>query len=259
MKRGKNNITKKAGIAAGGIMAVIVVFYIIGTIYYNGHIFPRTKLSEVNLSNCTGDEVEKKLNALLDDYVLSVKGREQLDIQIHSKDVGLKYELNGFGDNLIEEQNPFLWVGNLFYSTELDNRFDITYDSGMLGEYVDSLECMQKENIVKPVDAYMSEYEKGKGYSIVPEVFGNEIDRDKFESVVDSALKNIEETVDIEEKGCYIEPQVRSDTKELVDKVSYFNSFVKAKITYTFGNEQVVLDGDTIYDWLIFKDRKSVV
>ncbi len=258
MKRGKNNITKKAGIAAGGIMAVIVVFYIIGTIYYNGHIFPRTKLSEVNLSNCTGDEVEKKLNALLDDYVLSVKGREQLDIQIHSKDVGLKYELNGFGDNLIEEQNPFLWVGNLFYSTELDNRFDITYDSGMLGEYVDSLECMQKENIVKPVDAYMSEYEKGKGYSIVPEVFGNEIDRDKFESVVDSALKNIEETVDIEEKGCYIEPQVRSDTKELVDKVSYFNSFVKAKITYTFGNEQVVLDGDTIYDWLIFKKNGKI-
>ena len=40
---------------------------------------------------------------------------------------------------------------------------------------------MQKENIVKPVDAYMSEYEKGKGYSIVPEVFGNEIDRDKLQ------------------------------------------------------------------------------
>lgn len=258
MKRGKTGISKKAGIAVGGIVAVLVILYIAGTIYYNGHIFPGTKLSEVNLSNCTGDAVEKKLNALLDDYVLSVKGRENLDIQIRSQDVGLKYELNGFGDNLIEEQNPFLWVGHLFYSTELDNRFDITYDSGLFGEYIDSLECMQKENIVKPSDAYMSEYEKGKGYSIVPEVIGNEIDRKKFESVVDGALKNIEETVDIEEKGCYTEPEVRSDTKELVDKVSYFNSFVSARITYTFGTEQVVLDGDTIYDWLIFKKNGKI-
>lgn len=258
MKRGKSKALRIAGIALGGIAVIFVILYIIGAIYYNSHIFPKTALSEVDLSNCTAEEVENRLNALLDDYVLTVTGRDNLDIKICSKDVSLKYELNGFGENLIEEQNPFMWVGHLFSTTVLNDKFDITYDSGLFGEYVDTLECMQQENVIKPADAYMSGYEQGKGYSIIPEVAGNEIDREKFEGVVDSALKNIEETVNIEEKGCYVEPQVRSDAQELVEKVSYYNSFVSARITYTFGEDQIILDGDKIYEWLIFKKNGKI-
>ena len=250
--------SKRIWCITGIVAASLILIYIIGTIFYASHILPRTKLGELSIANCSAKSVEKKLNTLLDNYTLTITGREGLEETISKNDVGLKYDIRDFGKKLIEKQSAFAWITHLFSPEIRDDKFEITYDSDMLNNLVDSLSCMQTKNIVKPVDAYMTEYQQGVGYSIVPEIMGNEIDKELFISKIDFALKNMSDKIDINEDNCYVLPQVYANTPELVEKHDYYNKFVTAKITYTFGEDVIVLDGDKIYEWLIFKENGKI-
>ena len=46
------------------------------------------------------------------------------------------------------------------------------YDEDLLRDLVSNLTYFQEENMVEPVNAYISEYSKEKGYEIIPEVPG---------------------------------------------------------------------------------------
>jgi len=240
------------------IVSIFLLIYVAGTIFYASHILPGTKLGELSIANCSAQSVESKLNTLLDTYTLTITGREGLKEIIAKDDVNLKYDVKDFGKEVIDKQSAFAWVTHLFSSEIRDDKFEITYDENMLNNLIENFSCMKAENIINPVDACMTEYQSGVGFSIVPEIMGNEIDKEVFVQKIDYALKNIESNLNIDENNCYVLPKVYSDTPELVEKLNYYNKFVTSKITYTFDNDVIVLDGDTIYDWLIFKKNGKI-
>lgn len=251
-------IKKRILIILAGIVLGLCLVYIFGVIFYRSHVLPNTFISDVSLSNCSENGAEEKLNSILDDYTLTIKGRDKTEECIQSKDVDLRYELAGFGEKLLTEQNSFSWPLHLFKSVEVHEQFEVSFNKTKLEKCIDSMEMMQKDNIIKPVNAYISEYESGKGFSIVPEVMGNEIDRDKLVEALEQSLKEIAPEMILDENDCYINPKLYSDSEKLVKRVEKYNKYVSAKLTYTFGEDVVVLDGDTIYDWLTFKKNGGV-
>ena len=57
----------------------------------------------------------------------------------------------------------------------------------------------------------------------------------------------------------YKKADVTRDSAELQDIVNAYNNLAKANITYTFGNETVTLDGNTIKDWLQFDEKGQLL
>lgn len=253
-----SKVRKKIIIAAASVVGGLLLIYLCMVAYFNCHIFPGTRFGNVKLSGKSADGAEEELDGLLADYKLAITGRDGASEVINRDDIKLKYVLDGFGAKLIDAQNPFAWPAHLFRKSTIDEKFDVVYDADMLADKITSMKMTSEENMVEPVDAYIGDYESGVGFKIVGEVIGSKLDMEKFEAAVKDALTNVQSELDADKAGCYIDPQVYSDDKKLVKQEKRLNKYTDTRLTYTFGDDTVVLDGDTIYKWMDIKKNGKV-
>lgn len=114
-----------------------------------------------------------------------------------------------------------------------------------LEEQVSSLNCAKKENQIAPENAYVSF--SNSEFTIVPETEGSELNAKEAYQMISRAIDNEAADVDLgSNPKAYKEADVTRDSSELQNMVNMYNSLAKANITYTFGDETVTLDGNTI-------------
>ena len=61
---------------------------------------------------------------------------------------------------------------NAKFRVEMTN----SYDAAALTAKIDGLNCIRGESIAQTTDAHISAYEEGKPFTIVPEVYGNNVE-----------------------------------------------------------------------------------
>ena len=103
-----------------------------------------------------------------------------------------------------------------------------------------------------PTDAHL-EYKDGK-FQIAEEQLGNQLDIQKADRAIDTAIKEGLEQVSLEEQDCYIAPKVYKEDEKLKKECEDANKMLVAKITYDFGDRKEVVDSDEIADWITFGD-----
>ncbi|MDE7231506.1 MAG: L,D-transpeptidase/peptidoglycan binding protein, partial [Lachnospiraceae bacterium] len=124
------------------------------------------------------------------------------------------------------------------------------YEEAALEEKIDGLSGFQKEFVEEPTDAYIADYVPGNGFELVGENPGNRLNRNKTIEVIRAAVDGLEEQVNLEAAGCYEEPKVTAEDKGLQETYAKLQNYVTAVITYSFGTEREILDGDTVADWI---------
>ena len=114
-KRKKNkfdfsNLKKYIGIAIGIICIVLVAVYVNGAVYYTTHFYKGTHINGIDVSKLTADEVENAIK----NYELTIteRGKEKSASYIETlagKDIDMKVVSRESLDNLVKEQNQFVW------------------------------------------------------------------------------------------------------------------------------------------------------
>lgn len=252
------SVGKKLIIAIAVIAVVLLAAYFIIAIYFKSHVFPNTYIQNVSISWKSEDDIEKKINSMLDDYTLTLITREDETEIINCADVGLKYITDGYGNELISAQHVLTWPAHLFKKTVYTSEFDIEYDEKLFDDVINGLKCVQNMDVVQPEDAYIADYVSGEGYKIVPEVLGNVIDKDALKKTISDALTNMDKEVNLDEKKCYIEPEIYSTDESITEKAAYLNKFTDTRIVYTFGEDEVVVDGDVVHEWMNVSKKGKV-
>ena len=78
--------------------------------------------------------------------------------------------------------------------------------------------------------------------------------------MISEAISSDDAEVDLgSNPDAYVTADVTSDSADLQATVDAYNNFAKASITYTFGDETVTLDGNTIKDWLQFDEKGQLI
>ena len=80
----------------------------------------------------------------------------------------------------------------------------VFYQEELFEQKFQNLKCLQDN--VQPVDASIED--TGNEFAIVPETEGNLVDQEKLRETVIKALTTGDPVADLEEDGCYINPQV---------------------------------------------------
>ena len=111
----------------------------------------------------------------------------------------------------------------------------------------------------KPVDASCSGYSAADGYTLVPADYGTTIDETALKNAVAEAVEGLEDTLDLEKSGCYVDPAVGDDDKDLLAVIDELNQYVASTVTYDFGDQKEVVDGSTISEWLSVLDGELEV
>ena len=229
MKTARRNVLLFLLLAAAAV-------YVGGVFYYHSHFLRGTVIDQIDVSNMTVQELTEQVQ----NYSLQITERQSdgapLEETIAGKDISLEYSSAEPLDEILRQQNKWLWflaAGETHETEEL-----LTYDNTALETQVCQLNGLQDDSAVSPVDASISEYTPENGFQIIAETRGNELDYEQTLEAVSAAVESLTEQIDLEQEGCYHEPQVTSDDEQLQAALEKAQKYTAGTITYTFGENK---------------------
>ncbi len=233
---------------AGLLLTLLALYYMIGR-YYQDHFFNHTVINGVDTSNLSIRKAEAAIDQQVKEYQLTVLGRDGVTDTIYGDKINLHTEYEGGLEDLLNQQNGFLWPKYLFQSQNLRIGTMLAYDASLLQAYFGLFECLKEENNIPPANAFISEYGEG-GYTILPENPGSLVRKDKLYEAIVKAILTMEPKLSIEEADCYEMAQLNASAPELGAALDAMNQMVGTRITYQFGDTMEILDGSRINEWL---------
>ncbi|MCD7746290.1 MAG: L,D-transpeptidase/peptidoglycan binding protein [Lachnospiraceae bacterium] len=222
----------------------------------SGLFFDETTINGYDVSDMTCREVLQMLEENYTSAVLTITEGDETALALTLEEMGYTIdEVNLLADiqSCMREQNVGLLLslsqGNTF---EVQVSFD--YDEDVFQSAVSSSNFAAAR--VLSTDATL-EYD-GTEYYIEPEVYGTELDDADLQVMVkdyvDNQLATNEPMADARiavPESFYYVPAITQDDLDINSLKDIYNSYCKAVITLTFGEEEIVLDWSTIQDWLI--------
>ena len=244
----KDKKDKKILISAGIVVASLLAIYLIMTAYFNSHFFFRTYINGVSVTGKSNKSAQEIMAQKASDYVLTINERDDKTEELIGTDISLNYNFSNSINELLDNQNPFLWVKYIFKNNEYTITDGISYDDVLLKQVLGNLQCLNEENMKDPVNAYINYTDNG--YEIVKEDEGNRVKYDEFYSKVLTHIDNINNVLDLDKEGCYEEPKYTSETDVVVKAKNTANKYMEAKIIYNISGEEIVIDSSLINTWI---------
>lgn len=237
-------------VAAGGV-------YVGMSQKYKTRFFPNTQINGVDASGKTAAEVQELIAEGVNGYTLTIDERNNQTETIAGTDIKLHAEFDGSLEKMVAAQNPFAWLWHM-KQEEYTIGTMVAYDDAALESQIRNLSCLDPEKAVEPVNAKISEYVSGQGYSIEPEQEGTAVEAEKLTQAVTEAIENLQDHLSLEEADVYKKPTVLKDDASLAEQLDKMNKYAKMSVTYQFGDSTETLNGDQIHAWLIANADGSV-
>lgn len=257
-KQPRSRKKKPFPVKAVAIAAAVVIVGAGGGIGYYGYqaqqyktvFFPNTVINGMDVSKKTVDQVKEMIASGIQGYSLTLKERGGDTEEIFGAEIDLKSEFDGSLENYLAAQEPMKWFSHRSKKTEYEIPTMIAYDETKLSEKIDELVCLREDYAKAPENAYMSEYQSGSGFSIIPEDQGNLLKKDVLTEGITHAIDNLSKELDLEELDAYEKPEITSDHEGLKALTDKLNRYVNMTVTYQFGDSRETLGGDVISQWI---------
>lgn len=256
LKNKKINKNNKGLFYLYTVVSCLIVIYLIMTIFFSSHFFFRTSINGIDVSGKSNKTVQSLMAAKASQYSLTIKERNNITENINGTDISLKYDFTDGINDILENQNPFLWIKSIFKNYKNTIVDGISYDEALLKQIIGNLNCFNEENINDPVNAYIN-YTDNE-YEIVKEDIGNRIKFDDFYSKVLEHIQNINKELDLEKEECYENPKYTSETKAVIEAKKTANKYIKAKITYNVNGNEEIINSSMISSWINIDEEFNV-
>ena len=243
-------------VAAAALIAALV--YLQMGRQYEKVFFPNTTINGMDASRKSIEEVKRSIASGIEGYMLSIRERGGNTEEIKGKDIGLESVFDGSLEKILENQKTYEWLKHVKTPQEFDIGTMIQYDKDKFQSAVAGLSCFKDEIVEKPENAGISDYVSGQGYTIVAAKEGNQLEPEVVGAGLSEAVMGLKPEVSLEELGAYVKPQIPSDNPRLMEQVQALNKYANVTITYKFGDEKKVLNGDTISRWIGIGEDGSV-
>ena len=249
-------------------LIILLGFIIVGGIYLkrmqvSPSLYKQTKFNGFDVSGMTLDQVQIAMGETLGrQLIVQEDGRPVLSGAMW--DFGISLDMEGLmkcleNEVARERSNLHTEIENLLNPTILNLKIPYTIDEDAFISRIvpDAL----KVERVASQDASLKFDKQTQEYTIVPEVYGNEI---TAEAMQEAVRKGIEEffSSSFASKDCivdlptetYQQPKVKSDDPTLAYTMQVYNQFCRTKVCYTFGSSQEVVGWKLIRSWLQIGD-----
>ena len=237
------------------LIGLIVLFYLLISLYFINHFFLNTVINGVNVSLKAHDDIDDLFKNYTNEYeLLLIERKDQKEI-IRGKDIGLRYNARNSVSKIYHNQKSMKWISSLFKEQKyvMNNLF--IYNKSKLKNKVNDLNCLNK-GITEPRNVSFK-YSNGS-YEMIKEVYGNKVNKDKLIEALEIAILKGETKCDLDKNFCYENPKYTLDSDKAIKTVNCLNKYVNSNITYLFGSEKEIVDGNIISRWLIVDDNLEV-
>lgn len=216
-----------------------------------------TIINGVPVSGMTTADAEAYIEGYFNGgYTLEIEDTEGVREAITDTSIGYTVDVTGDLEAILKEEND----GGRVSGPGVEHRYtvdaELKYDEAALRALLENMAFVK--NASPTSDAYITPYEEGKAFSIVPEVQGTEIDMDKLMAAVKDALNSQTRLLKVENLDCYKTIQVTADNADLNQMCANLNRYKDINITYVFGDQQEILPGLEAVKWIDGVSRSTV-
>lgn len=238
------------------LIASILLIYSIISLYFTKHFFFNTVINGVDVSLKAHKDADALIKSYIKDYKLQLIERNGEIEEITGKDIVMHHNEKNSISNIYSKQNSFKWIVSLLKDEKycLDDLY--IYNKDSLENKINELNCLNKE-IIEPQNVSFK-YLNGS-YKVIKEVYGNKINKDKLNESIEISILKGERKLDLNENLCYENPKYTVSSDKTFETKSLLDKFVSAKITYIFGSESEILDGNIINEWLSVDENLEVI
>lgn len=233
----------------GMILLILSLLYCLAAAYFSVHYMPGTYINNELCFNKTVKEMQKKEAEGPNGYSLTVYGRGDVSDLIFAVDIGLKPQFQGEYEAILKEQKGMLWPFYIGKENHYSTNVVVDYSGEYLNQLIDHLAFFDAKNIIPPENAYLSVNAGENGYEIIPEQDGCVPIREQIHREVQAALDAHLTEVTLSD-ACYEKAEITSENEDLIRERDNLNEYCMVNITYEFGEDKVVVDGNRIKDWL---------
>ncbi len=228
------------------LIVLAVAAYLLLATYFKTHFYPNTTVNGTDYSLKTAEYVEKQNAATADDYLISIYDRDGNLYYISGEDFDYSYEETGEEQELIDEQESYMWPLEFTQAHDYTVSMNYVYDEDKLLRAIEKLDLFDEENYVAPTDASLEVDEDGN-YTIIEETYGSTLIEEAAEQTILDAVA-VGETMCTLEDDCYVQPEVLSTDAALMATLANIDAVYKAEITYEIEGEEFALTTDKIKD-----------
>ncbi|MCR5100671.1 MAG: L,D-transpeptidase/peptidoglycan binding protein, partial [Butyrivibrio sp.] len=230
------------------VLTLVLIIYIGISLYFTKHFLFNTYVNDIDAQNMTASDIEEVVTSELKKYVLTVNGRGDVTDTISADEAGLSLQMDDQFEEALASQNSFLWPAYLFKEDHITTDNIVVYSADTIEALVENLSIFSTENIIEPVDAYISDEIGEEGFYIVSEEAGQKPVKEKVIAEISEALDILDAELELSDE-CYENANVLSDNAELNELCNNLNQYCRAVITYEFGSDIVTVDGTVIKEW----------
>lgn len=258
-------------------LAFVLIFLILTAgayggigIYYQTHFLPNTIVGGFDCSGMEVGQAAEFWDESLQNYVLEVTGREPSTGEsgavlgtVVPEEVQMRYpDMTGTLEDIMSHQDWLLWIKSLTgqeYVTDVERQCYI-YDEELVENLIKSWSACQAQNMLVAQDAYIGEYSEAlRGYEVIPESQGTELDVEQAIVLVEETLSRGERSLDLESEGLYAMAKILQDDASLTEPVETANRWLSTSIAYDWNGNEVLLDADTIQEWVSIQDGEAIL
>lgn len=235
------------------IVAVVVVIligltlaYCVMASHHKGRFPDKTYINGVDVSGMTAQRAKNELADEVENYTLTIEERGGTTETISGEEIGLTYVDNGDVDRLLSKYNPYKWFFDQFRTDELTAATDSTSDSAKAEQAVRGLSCFRNYTPVQNAGIV----DNGTEFVVQEAVEGNQLNTEAAVSAILTAINTGESTINLEAQGLYLAPEA-VDTAALQVTADQLNGYLKANLTFDFGDDRIVkIDASVIRTWI---------
>lgn len=238
------------------LIALILLIYLLASIYFANHFFLNTLINGVNVSLKAHDEAGNIITRYVRDYRLQLIERNGEIEEIVGQGIGMQYNEKNSISDIYRIQKPLKWISSLFESQKYYVNDLYIYSEEGLRNRINALNCLN--NAATEPQNVSFEYSNGS-YEAVAEIYGNKIITYRLEEAVKKSILKGKTKLDLDENLCYENPKFTLSSDEVPNTKNLLNKYVNAKVTYIFASESETLDGNIINKWLSVDENLDVV
>lgn len=226
------------------IFIALLIVYLIGAGVFTIMTYPNTTVSGEDKSFSRLD------NALYRDYQsrkLEIKGRNNKTANLNAPQISYTETVKS---GVKINQNQFIWPVAVFQNHVHNPEYDYAYNEQQLEDFINASDLMKDAKL--PENAILHVV-NGK-YEIKASNPGDTLDLKLAKEKIINAFLSGEKSITLEDE--YLKPEITEDSEALKKKMEDVNKIITMKISYDFGEDKEVLEGERLLDFYKYTGEK---
>lgn len=217
------------------IIALLIV-YVIGVGIFSIMTYPNTTVSGEDKSFV---RIDSAYDRNYQSRKLEINGRNNKSTTLTAPQISYSETIKS-GERL--NQNQFIWPIAVFQNHNYNPEYDYAYNEQQLEDFISDSALMKDTQL--PENASL-QFVNGK-YEIKASSPGDTLNLEQAKNKILESFLAGETSIQLEDE--YIKPEITEDSEEIIKKMEDVNKIISMKISYDFGEDKEVLEGEKLLD-----------